>query len=106
MQAISDIDFHGFIAKKNRTREKTYVTESRLDSVIVGTVIHNLNGTCLRDLQPMEVTNMVRNRATKMLPTSSSADTIGGYLNGFMTTRSQKRNLDPVVNIYPIKSSV
>jgi hypothetical protein len=85
MQAISGIDFHGFIAKKNRTREKTYVTESRLDSVIVGTVIHNLNGTCLRDLQPMEVTNMLRNRATKMLPISPDC-----YFHGFVAAQSIK----------------
>jgi hypothetical protein len=77
MQAISGIDFHGFIAKKNRTREKTYVTESRLDSVIVD--------TCLRDLQPMEITNMLRNRATKMLPTSPDC-----YFHGFVAAQSIK----------------
>jgi hypothetical protein len=57
---ISDIDFHGFLAKKKRLRDKTVVTESRLDNVVVGSVINYLNGTPLCDLQPTEVNNMFR----------------------------------------------
>ena len=69
---MSDIDYHGFVAKKGRLRDKTIVTESRLDNIVVGTEIKYLNGTALCDLQPTDVMKLFRSRTIKLVPSSSS----------------------------------
>jgi hypothetical protein len=68
---MSDIDFHGFIVKKKRLRDKAFVTKSQLDNFVIGTVISYLNGTPLCDLKPTEVNNMFRSRAIKLVRSTS-----------------------------------
>ena len=71
---MSDIDYHGFVAKKRRLRENTFVTESRLDNIVVGTEIKYLNGTALCDLQPTDVMKLFRSRTIKLVPSASQLD--------------------------------
>ena len=71
---MSDIDYHGFVAKKGRLRDKTIVTESRLDNIVVGTEIKYLNGTALCDLQPTAVMKLFRSRTIKLVPSASQLD--------------------------------
>jgi hypothetical protein len=78
------IDFHGFIAKKSRTRDKTFVTESRLEHIVVGSEIHYLNGACLRDLQPIEVISLFRSRERKLLPSTQTPGITDTNFHGFV----------------------
>lgn len=65
---MSDIDYHGFIAKKKRLRDKTIITESQLDHIVVGSVINYLNDTALCKLQPSDVIGLFRSRTVKLIP--------------------------------------
>lgn len=95
---MSDIDYHGFVAKKARLSEKTIVTESRLDNIVVGTVINYLNGAPLCDLQPTEVSNLFRSRTSKLIPSRSALPEMTDCcFHGFMTTRTQSRILSTTV---------
>ena len=98
---MSDIDYHGFVAKKSRLRDKTFVAESRLVNVVVGTIISYLNGTPLCDLQPTEVNNMFKSRTNKLVPSSSASPEVTDCcFHGFMTTRNQTRILSATVRSF------
>ena len=98
---MSDIDFHGFIVKKKRLRDKAFVTESQLDNVVIGTVISYLNGTPLCDLQPTEVNNMFKSRTNKLVPSSSASPVMTDCcFHGFMTTRNQTQILSATVRSF------
>ena len=98
---MSDIDYHGFVAKKGRLRENTFVTESRLDNIVVGTEIKYLNGTALCDLQPTDVMKLFRSRTIKLVPSSTaSPEMTDCCFHGFMTTRNQTRILSATVRSF------
>jgi hypothetical protein len=51
-KAMSDVDYHGFLAKKSSTSQKTFVTISNMENILVGTEVLSLSGTALWGLNP------------------------------------------------------
>ena len=111
---MSDIDFHGFIAKKQRLRGKTIITESRLGHVVVGSVINYLNGTALSDLQPLDVIKLFQSRTVKLIPSRSAIPEVTDCcFHGFAAKKYRKSNkiivtesMDPLLAVGTILKSV
>ena len=104
---VSDCEYHGFIATKENNKSKTYVTESRLVEVPVGTELHALNGIPLCLLKPRQVSQMFRERGDVIEPRELITDC---NYHGFLATKPHKTGITTIIesnNIaWPIGSVV
>ena len=74
MMSPTDLEFHKFIAKKLETNAATIVTESLLESIIVGTSIYSIDGIETATLTPMEVSQRFASRIQALNPIFLCAD--------------------------------
>jgi hypothetical protein len=80
---LTDLEFHGFMAKKFRLRDRTYITASLPNGIEVGTEITSLNGTILTTLTPTALSRLFESRLRRLVPTvySEATSSAEKYIN-------------------------
>lgn len=73
-QDVTDLDFHGFIASKQRKRDPTIVSLSRLASVKVSSIVLAINGIVTSDMSRFELASMFHSRNQRLEPTFCHLD--------------------------------
>jgi hypothetical protein len=68
---LTDLAFHGFVASKRIKREMTFVTESTLTGIVVGTELSKLNGVLTSELSPEDLRTMFSTRVSRIKYTVS-----------------------------------
>lgn len=70
---ISDYECHGFIVEKKRASARSVVIASRLESILVGSIITHLNGIGISDLTPTALKVLFRGRSAVLRPSTALA---------------------------------
>lgn len=87
---MTDVDYHGFLAKKTRIGQKTYVTNSNMENILVGTEALSLNGTALWDLKPYQITNLFKRRDTRLILNSLNSTITDSEFHGFVAKKNRR----------------
>jgi hypothetical protein len=88
-KAMSDVDYHGFLAKKSSASQKTYVTNSNMENILVGTEVLSLSGTALWGLKPNEITDLFKRRDTKLILNGLNRTISDSEFHGFVAKKTK-----------------
>lgn len=85
---MNDLDFHGFLAKKSKKAETTYVSDSKTLTILVGTIVRTLNGIELWNLTPNDVSDLFKRRDLKLIPNNSTMSDC--VFHGFVAKKDRR----------------